>query len=284
MTIRLFTITLAWLAATLVQSPVSLAQLQSRTPPAATQPVKAAPVINYVLHLPGIDGIHGMDRELIKGLRQGGFRRTNTYDWTARDPGINALHAIKRNHVQAKHVADMIVNFVQAHPTAHIHLISHSGGTGIAVWALEDLPANVKVYSLVMLSSALSPEYDLSKALSHVKHKAYAFNSLKDSAVLGLGTILYGTIDGPYARSGGYIGFTMPANGDAKEYKKLVQYDYDPLWMKYDNGGDHIGPMHTQFAKNVLAPLILKDKAPPQSLPAADGAGATTQHAVAQGP
>ena len=52
------------------------------------------------------------------------------------------------------------------------------------MWALEKLPDDVMVDDLVMVASALSPQYDLSKALKHVRGKAYAFNSMLDVLIL----------------------------------------------------------------------------------------------------
>jgi pimeloyl-ACP methyl ester carboxylesterase len=286
---RLFTISLISLSITFAGTTAGRAQ------PPATQPaplVHAAPAAqaapgrrpvagDYVLHLPGIDGPHRMNRDMLMGLKQGGIRQTRIYDWTGNDSGIDALRAIKHNHAQAKHVARLIVTFVKAHPNTRVHVVSHSGGAGVAVWALEDLPANVKVYSLVLLSSALSPAYDLSAALSHVEHRAFAFNSFKDSIILGVGTMLYGTIDRVKTPAGGQVGFVMPTGADAEQYKKLQQFEYDPLWSRFDNRGDHMGPLHALFAKQILAPLLLKDKAPPATRAITPPAGATTRPAEA---
>jgi pimeloyl-ACP methyl ester carboxylesterase len=279
MTISSFTTRLAATCLILFTCVVTNAPAQS-APAAVTVPVargtsakgKAADGVNrprsFVLHLPGIGGRRGLDRALVRGLTAGGFDANDTYDWTENDPGLNALLAIERNHRQARRVAEMLTTLARANPTVRIHLVAHSGGTGIAIWALEALPADVRVYNLVLLASALSPEYDFSKALAHVEHRAYAFTSLNDTLVLKVGTQLFGTIDGHKVPAGGWGGFVVPPDADAKQYAKLVQYPYDPAWLKYGNLGDHIGPMMTAFAKEVLAPLMLADVAPPKSPPA----------------
>ena len=43
--------------------------------------------------------------------------------------------------------------------------------TGLAVWALEKLPDDVKVDTVLLMSSALSPTYDLSKARITFRYK-----------------------------------------------------------------------------------------------------------------
>jgi pimeloyl-ACP methyl ester carboxylesterase len=226
----------------------------------ATTAPAAAP---FVLHLPGIGGERSLDRMLVHGLALGGFAHTDTYDWTERDPGLNALLAIRRNQAQAKVIARRITTFARANPGVPIHLIAHSGGTGVAAWALEALPPDVQVHTLVLLASALSPDYDLSAALRHVAHKAYAFTSLNDTLVLGAGTRMFGTIDGKKVEAAGRVGFVVPAGADLKQYDKFTQFHYDPAWMQFDNVGDHIGPMHRRFAEQVLAPLMLRGQLPP---------------------
>src|SRR5581483_4922283 len=130
--------------------------------PPATQPTAA----EFVLHLPRIGGFLRVDRSLIAGLEQGGVGgEITSYDWTEHDPGIHALQAYARNKKEAQTVADMIARQFSAHPTVHIELTSHSGGGAIAVWALERLPADVQVENVFLLSPALSPKYDLTKAL-----------------------------------------------------------------------------------------------------------------------
>jgi hypothetical protein len=131
---------------------------------------------------------------------------------------------------------------------------------------MEQLPADVMVDSWLMVAPALSPGYDLSAALRHVRGRAYAINSQGD-IVLGQGTRVFGTIDGVKSDAAGRVGFVRAANADAGQYEKLVQVNYDPAWLKLGNAGDHIGPMNTRFAREVLAPLLLTGK-PPHIAPA----------------
>jgi len=264
----------AWTVATLFGSATILhAQVAPATRPASNAPTTQRLATarpdperkTYVLHLPGIGGLRGLDRVLIRGLSVGGFDKFDAYDWTENNPGIPALLARERNQKQAERVARMIVAFTTKNPNVDVHLVAHSGGTGIAVWALEALPPNVTIHTLTLLASALSPDYDLSKALTHVDHKAYAFTSLNDTLVLGIGTKMFATIDGKKVEAAGRVGFIMPPDANAKDYAKFEQFPYDPCWMQFDNLGDHIGPMHSAFAAKVLAPLMLNDVHPPAS-------------------
>jgi hypothetical protein len=223
---------------------------------------------NYLLHLPGIAGPKPIDRNMTNGLRDAGFEGdVELYDWTENDPGMDALLAYKRNHHEAELVAEKIAQRVAAHPKCKICVTSHSGGGGVAIWALEDLPDGVMVQDVLLMSPALSPNYDLTKALKHVSGHLYAFSSLADLLVLGTGTNLFGTIDGIKTDAAGRVGFTQPPGADANEYKKLVSIPYDTSWTKYRNFGDHIGGMTRAFGQNVIGPLLFHGKMPPTSMP-----------------
>ena len=216
----------------------------------------------WLLHLPGIAGERRIDRELIRGFEQAGFTgKTQIYDWTEHDPGLDALLAYKRNHHEAHKVADLITKQFRADPDIQIILTGHSGGTGLVVWALEDLPDDVRVQTVYLLASALSPRYDLSKALRHVKGHVYVFTSLGDSLVLGTGTRLFGTIDGVKSDAAGLMGFVMPKGADKDLYAKIITEPYERQWINFGHMGNHIGCLSRSFVANVIAPMVLKDLA-----------------------
>ena len=122
----------------------------------------------------------------------------------------------------------------------------------------------------MLLASALSPSYDLSKALSHVRGKAYAFSSPNDGIVLGAGTSVFGTIDGKQCQAAGLCGFACPKTADEEQYAKLVPMPYDPAWIKLGNIGDHIGVTSRAFAETVIAPILMGKEPPaPTTRPSA---------------
>jgi pimeloyl-ACP methyl ester carboxylesterase len=249
--------TLVWFLTYARLAPVAPADLPATAP--ATRPQQQI----FLLHLPGIGGLMRIDKLLTGGLKTGGLGGADVivYDWTSGNPGLAALGAIQRNKEEAKKIARMIEQRVRAHPQTRIVITGHSGGSGLAVWALEELPDDVQVDTLVMLAPALSPNYDLSRALRHVKNKAYAFNSEYDP-VLGPGTRTFGTIDRIMTNAAGRVGFEKPVGADDQQYAKLVQIPYDRGFMLLGNIGDHIGPMMPRFAAKVIAPLILTGELP----------------------
>jgi hypothetical protein len=230
----------------------------------------------FLLHLPGIGGKRSIDRALVLGLERGGVDADfDIYDWTGGpdQEGLPALANNQHHREEADKIAKIIVDQATKHPDIPIVLTSHSGGCGLAVWALEQLPDNITIDNFVMLQSALSPQYDLTKALKHVRGKLYVFSSLNDTLVLGTGTRMFGTIDRVQTDAAGRVGFTMPKKADAQQYAKLISIPYQKAWLRYDDIGDHIGPMNVLFAKAIIAPLLLTGEIPKLAMDAETPSG-----------
>jgi hypothetical protein len=239
-------------------------------PPLPQHPAPLPAGGTYLLHLPGIAGDSPFDRWWMNELKLGGAAdRVELYDWTCHDPWFGALQAYARNHREAQKIADKIVEHLGANPTAKVVVTAESGGAGPLIWALEKLPAGAMVDDVMLLAPAISPDYDLSAALSHVRGKAYAFTSAGDWLMLGWGTSTFGTIDGKKVQAAGRYGFVRPKLADMAEYKKLVQFPYDSAWMRYFNFGSHAGAMSPSFARHFLAPLLVQDEHPVQTSSAA---------------
>jgi hypothetical protein len=217
----------------------------------------------FHIHLPGIGGYRGVDRALLRGLRDGGFDASlKPYDWTGEDAGLAALVATQRHRAESTQIARMIVDHAARRPGGRITVTAHSAGTGIITWALEQLPSTVQVDTVVFIAPALSPQYDLSRALARVRDKIYVLYSPYDAAVLGMGTKMLGTVDGVKAEASGKLGFTMPPTADKAQYDKLVQIPYQSQWIKLGNIGDHIGGMSRPFVKAIVAPLLARGELP----------------------
>jgi hypothetical protein len=240
----------------------------------------------FIFHLNGVGGRRVVDRWLIDGLKEGGVDfECEYYDWTHGEEGMVALQAYEKNRQEAKVIARLIEKEYRARPGQRFIITSHSGGTGLAAWALEDLPDDVKIDSLFMFAPALSPGYDLSKALTHVKGHCYVFSSLLDQVVLNLGTRVFGTIDGVKCASAGFGGFVMPKEADQDQYKKLISQPYQESWLiKFGNAGSHICAMRPKFAKEYIAPIILTGKIPPMDLVKATTRPAASAQAKASTP
>ncbi len=242
--------------------PAGMTMAQTTRPaPVDAEEARPAPRA-WLLHLPGVGGERAIDHWLTDGLIEGGVdARVTIYDWTHGRFGMPALVDYRNNQEESRKIADMIVARRRADPASPIHLTAHSGGAGLLVWALEKLPPDVVVESVLLLAPALSPEYDLSGALSHVRGKMHVFSSEHDP-VLGAGTRLFGTIDRVKTDAAGRVGFRRPAAADAEQYGKLVEHPYDSRWARAGNLGDHIGAMMEPFVVSILAPTLLTGEVP----------------------
>ncbi len=218
----------------------------------------------WFLHCNGIGGERVCDHTLLSGLTAGGFEADyHIYDWTEGETGIVALQRHDQHPIEARKVADLIIQEHAASPGTPIFLSCHSGGAAIMTWALELLPDEIKVESIVMFAPALSPEYDLTRALRHVKNKLYVFSSPHDFVVLSTGTKMFGTMDGVRCEAAGLKGFVQPKSADAEQYRKVVPQPYQRWWaMKFGNVGSHICGMRTRFARDYVAKLLLTGKPP----------------------
>ena len=232
----------------------------------------------YVLHLPGIAGDSPLDRNWMKSLEAGGVTtHIALYDWTCHDAGLDALEAHLRNHRESCKVARILSDRAAVDPTGKIILTAESAGAGVAIWALERLPDDVQVDDVLLVAAAVSPGYDLSRALKHVRGKFYYFSSTEDWYTLGWCTSIFGTMDGQKTHSAGFVGFTPPPGSDPAQYAKLVEIKYDPAWAKWGDFGGHTGGLSAPFARAFVAPLLVRAEqereatsAPPN--PVANGA------------
>src|SRR5438552_1321386 len=91
-----------------------------------------------VLVLPGIEGRSPFNLSIARGINDAGIgAATIVHDWTTGfwPMFLFNLRASQRNRRQAEAVARVIVEYQDAFPGRPVHLIGHSGGGAIAVWA-----------------------------------------------------------------------------------------------------------------------------------------------------
>lgn len=218
-----------------------------------------------ILILPGIEGTSPLNQNIARGLHDGGVSSAiEIHDWTTGIPGnflIN-LANLERNREEAWKLARRIVRYQQRWPNRPVFLIGHSGGGGIAVLALENLPERNKVDWAILLAPALSADYDLSKALRRSRHGIMNLYSDKDVGLLKVGTTIFGPIDREFGISAGAAGFQEPA--DLSETERLLYQRYlrQVRWRehmkRYGADGSHFGWASRRFAREYLAPLIIE--------------------------
>jgi pimeloyl-ACP methyl ester carboxylesterase len=216
-----------------------------------------------IIVLPGIEGRSPLNTNIARGLAQGGVPSAiEIYDWTFAYGAswLVNLADESRNRHRAAEVARRIVAYQKCYPGKPVHLIGHSGGGGVAVFALEALPPDRPVTSALLLAPALSPDYDLRRALRRTKCGLWNFYSSQDFGFLKVGTTIFGTIDREHGSAAGAVGFHEPTGlGDegAKLYRtRLHQVRYSERMARSGNSGGHTGWASRQFVREWLAPLL----------------------------
>lgn len=226
-----------------------------------------------VFILPGIEGASLLNTSLAVGLDNARVRSAiEIYDWTTGIPGnfLWNLSDLGRNRRKAAQLAERILYYKDRHPDGAVSIVGHSGGGGIALLTLEALPPRPIVDNVVLLAPAVSPQYDLRKAIRRAKHGIYHLYSPLDVGLLGLGTTLFGTVDRDHGPSAGAVGFERPAQMATEEWEELQpllhQIQWSPELVPYGAAGDHAGWSTVWFAEKYLAPLI-ETGHPPVSKP-----------------
>jgi hypothetical protein len=213
-----------------------------------------------LIHVCGWNGPVTGDERFAGSLRRGGLpHEIELFDWTDGSRGLFALRRAQTSAAPSDKLAARIVEAIDASPGRPIVLTGDSSGCGVLLDALEKLPADKQVQTVVLASPAMSSGYDLAPALSHVRGHVYSFNSSRDWFILQLGTTVFGTTDCRHEAAAGNAGFRWPA--DAATQAKLVQMPYDPAWQdRFGQPGGHSDALRPRFTEGFLAPLILRDE------------------------
>ncbi len=209
------------------------------------------------------DGVGGLDlcgTGLIHAAAQEGLpHRVKIVRW---GHGFGRWHRdltdVENHRAQAAAMVSQVEAFRAERPDSPVFLVGKSGGTGVVVRVLEDLPED-SVEAVVLLSSALSPAYDLSRALRAVRREMVVFWSPLDVIILGAGTRIFGTIDRLHQVGAGLVGFRRPSGLDEvgrAQYEKLKQIRWSPSMARTGYLGGHIGPDNPAFLRKYVVPLL----------------------------
>ena len=91
-----------------------------------------------------------------------------------------------------------------------------------------------------------------------------------DVVTLGLGTLVFGTVDRVHTVSAGMVGFRVPKDLDAEGerlYRKLHQVRWTPEMVSSGNLGGHIGTDNPAFLRKYVVPLLRTIAANPDPQP-----------------
>ncbi len=192
--------------------------------------------------------------EVPRGLQKAGYRGDpEVYIWTSSlNPLIDQLNILGAARSAGRRLARKIKDYKRRYPDNQINIIALSAGTGVAVWACENLDEDSRVDNLVLLGSSLSYNYDMSKALPNIKNKVYVYHSRHD-AILSTVEIV-GTIDRKMGiKSAGQVGLQPPKGGNGK----IVNTPWSQEWRELGWAGGHTDCTNEKFVQHEIAKRIL---------------------------
>jgi pimeloyl-ACP methyl ester carboxylesterase len=210
--------------------------------------------------LEGVGGYRVMTAVNTAALEMSGFpHEIRTFHW-GHGWGRFFLDLMDPENVEARsaELAAMIKEVKRQTPNRPVYLVAHSGGNGVAVKTAEKLPPNT-LRRVVLLAPAVSPEYDLRRALLACECGIVSHYSAGDMFFLGWGTRQFGTMDREYTESAGRVGFRVPPGlkpCDAELYKRLVQIPWQPRMLLSGHLGTHVGSALPTFWVNEVAPWL----------------------------
>jgi len=217
------------------------------------QPLKA-PVVFYLEGAGWYTSGGGVQR----GFRQAGYQgQFQTYGWSAFLGPAHDHFVVANNRAVANGLAKRIEKVRRAYPDQPINLLALSAGTAVALNALEQLPDGVMVDNVVLLSSSVSSQRNLTRAMSHVRRNLYATYSPRD-ALLGA---LVANADGKPGPPAGRTGFRLVSRTAAAEqaYRRVFNIPWQPSFLAFGWDGGHTSVTRPDFIASVIVPRITRD-------------------------
>jgi pimeloyl-ACP methyl ester carboxylesterase len=228
--------------------------------PAEAKPT-GPPKPGVVFVVGGIGGLDPLNLWVKLALPRAGVpHELRTFNWThGKGHLLRDLQDIRHLLAKSGELAEAIRAVKGAEPDRPVYLLGHSAGAAVSLAAAEQLPPGT-VERIVLLASAVSPDYDLRPALRATRGEVVAFNSSCDLIFLSWGTSQFGTADRCYGTAAGLDGFRIPADlndEDRSLYKKLVQVQWRPEHLLQFCGGGHHSPCMPIYLAKSVAPWLL---------------------------
>ena len=150
-----------------------------------------------------------------------------------------------------------ITDYLARNPGAEANIIALSAGTGVGIWAIENVRPPHKVNSFVLLGSSLSSRYDVRKALANMKGNMYVYYASRDPVLEGPVRAL-GTIDGTFDTSAGLVGLRGPGAAGGR----VVNIPWSRKYVRYGWTGGHTDCTNRRFVKAVISQQIVGRRTP----------------------
>ena len=199
------------------------------------------------------------------GLEDGGYQgAVSNHRWSLTfNPALDqTLRFIAKGSGEA--LGREITSYLKKYPKADANIIALSAGTGVGIWAIENVQPPCKVNNYVMLGASLSSRYDVSKALKNMKGDIYVYYTSSDPVLQGPVRAL-GTIDGTFDDSAGLVGLRGPNSSS----RQVVNIARRAEHAAYGWTGGHADCTNRQFVARYLSKhIVTRGAAPEQKQPA----------------
>lgn len=187
------------------------------------------------------------------GLKEAGYKgHVSNYHWSlTMNPALDqTLRFIAR--ASGSVLAAEITDFLKRHPEGDANIIALSAGTGVAIWAVEDLRPPYKVNNVILVGSSLSSRYDVRKALANMKGKIICYYASSDPVLQGPVRLL-GTIDGSYDDSAGLVGVRGPGAATGR----IVNIGWNSRFSALGWTGGHADCTNKRFVRAEISKYIV---------------------------
>lgn len=214
-------------------------------------------------------GNYGFGKETVPlGLADGGYQGSvEHYIWTTYLGPVFDQVDVGHNRRKGTELARKIEGFLNRYPEGQVNIIGLSAGSGVAIFAVEALRSGYKVENVILLSSSLSANYDLSWALTRVRGGIHFLWSPDDPILRELVPMI-GTVDRSSDRvlPAGVYGARLPRN-PAKEtvalYRKVHNIPWQPPPLVGPVKLQHAGSISRTVIRDIVAPIVVR-RPPPE--------------------
>jgi hypothetical protein len=203
-------------------------------------------------YAPGAGNVDFGDLGIRRGLKAAGYQgQVASVLWTVSfNPAVD--QRLGNARLGGLGLARSIESYTDKYPGRAVNLVGLSAGTGVVIWALEDLEDRYSVENVVLLGSSLWHRYDVSKALRHVRGKIYNYYSPNDQILAGPMKV-FGTIDGVFGEDGaGAVGLHPPRGAE-----RVVNIRWAPEFSRYGYHGGHMDATSARFVEAYISAHII---------------------------
>jgi hypothetical protein len=220
----------------------------------------------WVFH--GVEANLPRTEQVVAAYRKAGVTSAvYIFDWKRPIGGLFNLMDYEGNKKKAQEVAENIAYYRERHPHQPIDLVGYSGGGGMVIMVVEALPENIRIRNILLVQSAISPDYDLTKVLNRIDGKLINYYCPLDWFFLGLGTSLFGTMDRVNVDAVGKVGFNIEeAVPDPSQRELVTQRSWTEDMRPFGHPGDHIGIYAPVWNENYIAPHLLPETRLPEQM------------------